>query len=151
DLLPEPSGRYAEIIRLQAPDYRPVVESFDLTKALENPASAPELHPLDTVRIFGRYDFEPSPEVIVAGEVRSTGHYATSGQQHWRDVVYQDGGVSPDAWLDSAQVFRVLPDGTTKVFSVNLRNALEGSALDNLLVELRDRVLVHRQPELVEP
>jgi protein involved in polysaccharide export with SLBB domain len=32
-----------------------------------------------------------------------------------------------------------------------LRNALEGNALDNLLVEPRDRVLVHRQPELVEP
>ena len=151
DLLPEPSGRYAEIIRLKAPDYRPVVESFDLTKALENPASAPELQPLDTVRIFGRYDFEAAPEIMVTGEVRSPGRYATSGQQHLRDVLYQAGGVSPDAWLDSAQVFRIQPDGTTKVFSVNLRNALDGSALDNLLLEPRDRVLVHRQPELAEP
>jgi polysaccharide export outer membrane protein len=151
DLLPEPSGRYAEIIRLKAPDYRPVVESFDLTKALENPASAPKLQPLDTVRIFGRYDFEPAPEIIVSGEVRSPGRYGASGQQHLRDVLYQAGGVSPDAWLDSAQVFRIQPDGTTKVFSVNLRNALEGNALDNLLLEPRDRILVHRQPELVEP
>lgn len=151
DLLPEPSGRYAEIIRLKAPDYRPVVESFDLTKALGNPASAPELRPLDTVRIFGRYDFEPAPEIIVSGEVRSPGRYGTSGQQHLRDVLYQAGGVSPDAWLDSAQVFRIQPDGTTKVFSVNLRNALDGNALDNLPLEPRDRVLVHRQPELVEP
>jgi protein involved in polysaccharide export with SLBB domain len=151
DLLPEPAGRYAEIIRLKAPDYRPVVESFDLTKALENPASAPELQPLDTVRIFGRYDFEPAPEIIVTGEVRSPGRYGTSGQQHLRDVLYQAGGVSPDAWLDSAQVFRIQPDGTTKVFSVNLRNALDGNTLDNLLLEPRDRVLVHRQPELAEP
>jgi protein involved in polysaccharide export with SLBB domain len=151
DLLPEPSGRYAEIIRLKAPDYRPVVESFDLTKALDNPAASPELQPLDTVRIFGRYDFEPAPEIIVTGEVRLPGRYGTSGQQHLRDVLYQAGGVLPDAWLDSAQVFRIQPDGTTKVFSVNLRNALEGNALDNLLVEPRDRVLVHRQPELVEP
>jgi polysaccharide export outer membrane protein len=151
DLLPEPSGRYAEIIRLQAPDFRPVVQSFDLTKALEDPASAPALQPLDTVRIFGRYDFEASPEIIVTGEVRSPGRYGTSGQQHLRDVLYQAGGVSPDAWLDSAQVFRIQPDGTTKVFSVNLRNALAGEALDNLLVEPRDRVLIHRQPELIEP
>ena len=151
DLLPEPSGRYAEIVRLKAPDYRPVVESFDLTKALENPASAPELQPLDTVRIFGRYDFEAAPEIMVTGEVRSPGRYATSGQQHLRDVLYQAGGVSPDAWLDSAQVFRIQPDGTTKVLSVNLRNALDGNALDNLLLEPRDRVLVHRQPELAEP
>jgi len=151
DLLPEPSGRYAEIIRLKAPDYRPVVESFDLTKALEDPASAPDLQPLDTIRIFGRYDFEPAPEIIITGEVRTPGHYAASGQQHLRDVLYQAGGLSPDAWLDSAQVFRAQPDGTTKVFSVNLRNALDGNALDNLLLEPRDRVLVHRQPELAQP
>jgi protein involved in polysaccharide export with SLBB domain len=151
DLLPEPAGRYAEIIRLKAPDYRPVVESFDLTKALDNPQASPALQPLDTVRIFGRYDFEPAPEVIVTGEVRSPGRYATSGQQHLRDVLFQAGGVSPDAWLDSAQVFRTMSDGTTKVFSVNLRNALDGNAIDNLVVEPRDRVLVHRHPDFEEP
>ena len=37
DLLPEPSARYAEIIRLHAPDYHPVVETFDLADALEHP------------------------------------------------------------------------------------------------------------------
>ena len=31
DLLPEPAGHYAEIVRLNAPDFRPSVESFDLT------------------------------------------------------------------------------------------------------------------------
>src|SRR5246127_3634120 len=30
DLLPEPAGSYAEIIRLNPPDFRPTVESFDL-------------------------------------------------------------------------------------------------------------------------
>src|ERR1051326_4486953 len=151
DLLPEPSGRYAEIIQLKAPDHRPVVESFDLTEAMKNPQSSPELHPLDTVRIFGRYDFEASPEIIISGEVRKPGRYRTSGQQHLRDALYQAGGVSPEAWLDSAQVFRAMPDGTTKVFSVNLRNALEGNAIDNLLLQPRDRLLVQRQPELAEP
>jgi polysaccharide biosynthesis/export protein len=151
DLLPEPSGRYAEIIRLKAPDYRPVVESFDLTKALENPASAPVLQPLDTVRIFGRYDFEAAPEILVSGEVRAPGRYGTSGQQHLRDVLFEAGGPTPDAWMDSAQVFRTQPNGTTKVFSVSLRGALDGNPLDNLTVEPRDRVLVHRQPELEQP
>src|SRR6202042_2050982 len=50
DLLPEPAGKYAEIIRLNPPDYRPTVESFDLAKTLGNPANAPKLQPLDTVR-----------------------------------------------------------------------------------------------------
>jgi polysaccharide export outer membrane protein len=151
DLLPEPSTRYAEIIRLHAPDYHPVVETFDLATALEHPEKAPKLEPLDTVRIFGKFDFEPDPEVLVTGEVRAPGRYRTSGQQHLRDAIFQAGGVTPDVWLDSAQLFRKQPDGTTRVFSINLRDALEGDPLNNVLVQPRDRILVHRQPEQVSP
>ena len=149
DLLPEPSTRYAEIIRLHAPDYHPVVETFDLATALEHPEKAPKLEPLDTVHIFGRYDFEPEPEVLITGEVRAPGRYRTSGLQHLRDAIYQAGGVTPDAWLDSAQLFRRQPDGTTRVFSINLSDALGGDPLNNVLVQPRDRILVHRQPEQV--
>src|SRR5256886_6133776 len=151
DLLPEPSTRYAEIIRLHAPDYHPVVETFDLATALEHPEKAPKLEPHDTVRIFGRFDFEPDPEVLVTGEVRAPGRYRASGQQHLRDVIFQAGGVTPDVWLDSAQLFRRQPDGTTRVFSINLRDALEGDPLNNVLVQPRDRILVHRHPEQVSP
>jgi polysaccharide biosynthesis/export protein len=151
DLLPEPSTRYAEIIRLHAPDYHPVVETFDLATAFEHPDKAPKLEPLDTVRIFGRYDFEPDPEVLVTGEVRAPGRYRTSGQQHLRDVIFQAGGATPDAWLDSAQLFRRQPDGITRVFSINLSDALAGDPLNNVLVQPRDRILVHRQPEQVSP
>jgi polysaccharide biosynthesis/export protein len=151
DLLPEPSTRYAEIIRLHAPDYHPVVETFDLAAAFERPDKAPPLEPLDTVHIFGRYDFEPDPEVLVTGEVRTPGRYRTSGQQHLRDAIFQAGGVTPDAWLDSVQLFRRQPDGTTRVFSINLSDALAGGPLNNILVQPRDRVLVHRQPQDVSP
>ena len=149
DLLPEPSKNYAEIIRLHAPDFHPVVETFDLSSALEHPETAPKLEPLDTVRIYGKYDFEPNPEVLVTGEVRAPGRYLTSGQQHLRDAIYQAGGTTPDAWLESAQLFRKQPDGTTRVFSVNLRDALAGEPLNNVLLQPRDRILVHRQPEQV--
>jgi len=151
DLLPEPSTRYAEIIRLRAPDYHPVVETFDLAAALEHAEKAPMLEPLDTVRIFGRFDFEPDPEVLVTGEVRAPGSYRTSGQQHLRDAIFQAGGVTPDAWLDSAQLFRRQQDGTTRVFSINLNDALAGDPLNNVLVQPRDRILVHRHPEQVSP
>ncbi|PYT86440.1 MAG: hypothetical protein DMG36_26320, partial [Acidobacteria bacterium] len=134
-----------------APDYHPVVETFDLATALEHPEKAPKLEPLDTVRIFGRFDFEPDPEVLVTGEVRAPGRYRASGQQHLRDVIFQAGGVTPDVWLDSAQLFRRQPDGATRVFSINLRDALEGDPLNNVLVQPRDRILVHRHPEQVSP
>ena len=151
DLLPEPAGRYAEIIRIAAPDYRPVVQGFNLEAALAHPETAPKLQPLDTVRIFGRYDFEAVPEVLVTGEVRVPGRYRASGQQHLRDAIYQAGGVTPEAWLDAGQLFRAMPDGSTKVFNISLRDALAGDPLNNILIEPRDRILIHRQAGKISP
>ena len=151
DLLPEPAGQYAEIVRVNAPDFRPSVESFDLAAALANPATSPKLQALDTVRIFSRYDFEQAPTVWVGGEVRSPGKYKTSGEAHLRDAIYLAGGVSPDAALDAAQLFRTQPDGTMKIVSVNLTAALAGNPADNLILQPRDRLLIHRSAAKVEP
>jgi len=151
DLLPEPSGRYAEIIRIEGPENRPVVESFHLAEALAHPESAPRLQALDTIRIFGRYDLEAAPEFTVYGEVRNPGNYRSSGQAHLRDAIYQAGGITPDAWKESAQLFRSVADGSTKVFSISLGEALAGDPLNNILIEPRDRILVHRRPERVNP
>ena len=150
DLLPEPATRYAEIIRLNPPDFRPSVESFSLADALADPAKAPLLHPMDTVRIFSRFDFENQPTVAVLGDVRAPGFYGTDGQIHLADAVHLAGGLGDDAETADAQVFRYLPDGKLNIFSVNLSQALQGDALDNIVLEPRDRLLIHRNPEAVE-
>jgi protein involved in polysaccharide export with SLBB domain len=151
ELLPEPASQYAEIIRLNAPDYRPTVESFNLKDALAHPATAPILQPLDTVQIFGRYDFENPPTVSVWGDVRVPGTYRTSGQLHLSDAIHMAGGLAPDAETEDAQVFRYLPDGKLKIFSVKLSEAVAGNPEDNILLNSRDRVLVHRNPADVDP
>ncbi len=151
DLLPEPAPKYAEIIRLNAPDFHPSVESFDLGAALANPEAAPVLKPMDTVRVFSRFDFEEPPMVWVGGEVYRPGTYQTSGQIHLRDAVHLSGGITPDAMLENAQVFRNLPGGEMKIFSVNLGEALAGNPIDNVLLQPRDRILVHRSLAKVDP
>ena len=78
------------------------------------------------------------------------GKYATSGQIRLRDAIYLAGGVAPDASLDSAQLFRTQSDGTLKILSVNLAGALAGKPMDNLLLESRDRLLVHRNTAQVD-
>src|SRR5579863_7938024 len=150
DMLPEPASHYAEIVRLNPPDFHPSVESFDISAALDNPASAPVLKPLDTVRIFSRFDFEAPPQVWVGGEVRAPGQYRTSGQAHLRDAVYLAGGITPDADLDSAQLFRTQADGTMKILSVDLREALAGNPVDNVILQTRDRVIIHKSLARVE-
>jgi polysaccharide biosynthesis/export protein len=151
DLLPEPATQYAEIIRLNQPDFRPTVESFNLADALSHPGSSPLLQPLDTVQIFGKYDFQNPPTVSVGGDVRVPGTYRTSGQLHLSDAIHMAGGVAADAETQDAQVFRYLPDGELRIFSVNLGEALAGNPNDNILLDSRDRVLVHRNPADVEP
>jgi polysaccharide export outer membrane protein len=151
DLLPEPATHYAEIIRINAPDFRPSVESFDLAGALADPSQAPMLQPMDTLRIFSRYDFENPAAVSVVGDVRGPGTYRTSGQIHLTDALHLAGGISPDAETDDAQVFRYLPGGKLKIFSVNLGQALAGDPAENILMQPRDRLLIHRSPAALQP
>ena len=150
DLLPEPALRYARIIRLSSPDFRPQVQSFSVADALANPSQSPELRPLDTVEFFGRYDFENPPDVSVWGDVRAPGTYRTSGDIHLSDAVHLAGGLAPDAADGDAQVFRYLPDSTLKIVNVKLSSALEGNPQDDIVLQSRDRVLVHKNPAAVE-
>ena len=151
DLLPEPANQYAEIIRLNAPDFHPSVESFSLADALANPSKSPVLHAMDTVRIFSRFDFENPPSVSVWGDVRGPGTYRTSGEIRLSDAVHLAGGLAPDAKIEDAQVFRYLPDGKSKIFSVSLSLALEGDPTANILLQPRDRLLIHRSADAIEP
>ncbi|MGH9517618.1 MAG: SLBB domain-containing protein [Terriglobales bacterium] len=151
DLLPEPYQQHAEIIRLKAPDYTPEVLAFNLGNALAGKDHDLTLKPFDTVRIFGRYDFEDQPEVTVSGEVRDPGDHVTNGTTHLRDAIYLSGGATPEAELDDAQVFRHTEDGKLKVISVNLQKALAGDAKDNILLAPTDRIFVHRDLSKVDP
>jgi len=108
------------------------------------------LRPMDTVRIFSRFAFEPPPDVWVGGEVRTPGNYRTSGQAHLQDAIYLAGGLTRDASLSTVQLVRTQPDGTMKILSVDLREALAGDPVDNIVLQPRDRVLVHRNPATVE-
>ena len=106
---------------------------------------------MDTVRIFSRYDFENPPTVSVLGDVRLPGTYQTSGQIHLADAVHLAGGLTPDAQTADAQVFRYLPDGKFKIFSVSLSQALGGDPVENVILQPRDRLLIHKNPDAVEP
>jgi protein involved in polysaccharide export with SLBB domain len=151
DLLPEPALQYGEIIRLSLPDFRPKVESFSVAEVLADPAKSPVLTPLDTVRVFGRYDFENPPAVSVLGDVRAPGTYRTSGDIHLSDAIHLAGGLLPDAATLDAQVFRYQADSTLKILNVRLSSALDGSPADNIALTSRDRVLIHRNAAAADP
>ena len=100
DLLPEPASGHAEIIRLAAPDFAPYVIAFNLADALaaNKPVAGNAqdllLKPFDTVRIFGRFDFEDPPAV-------SYTHLDVYKRQEYDQALPPDAGslprVSPEA------------------------------------------------------
>jgi polysaccharide export outer membrane protein len=151
DLLPEPSTSHAEIIRLSQPDDKPEVLAFNLGEALAGKDQNLVLKPFDTVRVFGRFDFEDPPVVTVTGEVRDPGDHLTNGVARLRDAVYLAGGTTRDALLDDAQVFRKTSDGKLEVINVNLAKALEGDGKDNIVLEPKDRVFIHRDLNKLDP
>lgn len=151
DLLPEPSRDHAEVIRLQPPDYTPVVLAFNLNDALAGKDADLTLKPFDTVRIFGRYDFEDPPVITLSGEVRDPGDHVTNGVTRLRDAIYLAGGTTPDAELSQAQVFRQTDDHKVKVISVDLQKALGGDPNANILLESKDRIFIHRDLNKFDP
>jgi protein involved in polysaccharide export with SLBB domain len=151
DVLPEPSITHAEIIRLSQPDFAPEVLAFNLGDALAGKDQDLVLKPFDIVRVFGRFDFEDPPVITVTGEVRDPGDHLTNGVAHLRDAVYLAGGTTRDALLTDAQVFRKTSDGKLEVINVNLAKALEGDAKDNIELEPKDRVFIHRDLNKLDP
>jgi protein involved in polysaccharide export with SLBB domain len=144
DLLPEPAAQHAEIIRLNPPDYAPAVLAFNLSSAMAGKEENLALKPFDTVRIFGRFDFDEPPLITLNGEVRHPGDHITNGKTYLRDAVYLAGGPTPDAALSDAQLFRKTRDGKLHVISVDLSKALEGDPRENIALEPMDRVFIHK-------
>lgn len=155
DLLPEPSKIHGEIVRLNPPDYAPQVIAFNLDEAL-SASNNSNIQPLalkafDTVRIFSRFDFEDTPVVSVSGEVRDPGDHVTNGATRVRDAVYLAGGLTADASTDSVQIFRRTGDNKLTVLSVDLKRAMAGDDKDNLPLEPKDRLIIHRNLAKVDP
>jgi len=151
DLLPEPYRAHAEVIRLHAPDYTPEVIAFNLENALAGKEQDIALKPLDTVRVFGRFDFEDQPVITVTGEVRDPGDHVTNGATYLRDAIYLAGSTTPEAQLDDVQIFRKTEEGQLKVLSVNLGKALAGDASANIMLVPKDRVFVQKNLSKTDP
>jgi protein involved in polysaccharide export with SLBB domain len=144
-LLPEPSDR-AEIIRLKPPYYRPIVLPFSLSDVLEKHVSI-VLTPLDTVRIYGRYDRD-SPKVTILGEVMRPGEYPLALNMTASDLVRLAGGFTLSAYREDAIVSSyVVQNGRSvqiQVDKVELRRIAEGDSGADLVLKPGDSVSIRQ-------
>jgi protein involved in polysaccharide export with SLBB domain len=145
DVLPEPA-EHAEIIRLQPPDYRPRVIDFDLREVLDK-TDPLELQPLDTVRIYGRYEAD-APKASIYGEVLRPGEYPLSEGMTAADLVRMAGGFKRSAFTATADVSSYAVQNGQKVkirhATVEIAKALAGDHKADAVLKPGDVVSIRQ-------
>jgi protein involved in polysaccharide export with SLBB domain len=108
------------------------------------------LQPLDEIIIYSRWQFEDMPQATISGEVRTPGTYEIR-RQTVRDLIYQAGNLTPDAYLKLGHLYRT--DRYTKEVSIlvfNVAEAMAGNPAHNFQLQNFDRVEIHSAWEYAE-
>jgi protein involved in polysaccharide export with SLBB domain len=86
--------------------------------------------------------------VTLGGWVRVPGTFARNEGQRVSDLLLRERQMLPDTYLESAQVVRTLPNGSTRMLSFSPRKALASEQENNLLLQDRDVVTLFRVQDL---
>jgi len=96
---------------------------------------------------------EPIQLIEVDGEVKFPGIYPMGKNSRIKELVAAAGGVKESAYLSRAELTRTELAGISSIKvskNIKLGNALKGINEDNLLVQSKDRLNVHRIPSWSE-
>lgn len=104
DLLPETYFDYALIKRQNPPKMEPLLIPFNLGDLLirHDPASNPDLQPLDTIYIFSKWFFQDKPVFTISGEVRKSGKFDLADNIRMKDAAPASGDVRKSAQYEPA-------------------------------------------------
>lgn len=145
-LLPESYLESVEVIRLSRPEMRREVISVSLRRAFEgNERDNIELQEQDTIRVFSRWDMEEKPRVAVNGAVVTPGTYDYYEGMSVRDLVTASGSPKRNAFLDRAELSRVVIENGKALshrVQLDLGRALAGDPQQNLQLQPDDVLIV---------
>ena len=146
DMLPEPSD-HVEIVRLQAPDYRPMTLQYRLSDVLSASDSI-VLQPFDTLRISGRYEFDP-PTVSIFGSVLHPGKYPLPIGLTAAELVKMAGGFTRSAYTAVADVasYFINPTETvkTELNTFQVSRAINGDTSADIMLRPGDVVTIREK------
>lgn len=152
DLKPDTYFDYALIKRFKLPDLTTELVPFNLGKVIfeRDPNHNVNLFPQDQIYVFSKWLFKDKATVTVNGEVRKPGSYALDENTTFRDAILLAGGLTKDAYLEEAELYRT--DINTKevtVLRVNLKGAMEGNPVHNIMITDLDKIVVHSVWEVI--
>lgn len=152
DLQPEPHLEYAEVIRLEEPDFHERVISFNLGEAMKKKAEEDlKLQNLDRVTIYSKIDFEDKYNVKIIGQVRRPGSYKLFEKMTIKDLVEKAGGFLDNAYLQKAELTRrIIDEGKTvssHQLNINVQQAMAGDDKENVQLKKYDTLKIQIIPE----
>ncbi len=150
DLQPEVHLEYAEIIRLEEPDFHERVIPFNLGKMLKSEQDL-TLQNLDRIKIFSKTDFEDKYNVTIIGQIRRPESYKLFEGMTVQDLVNKAGGFLDNAYLQKAELTRrVIEQGKTVSSSridIDIENAMAGDVKENITLQKYDTLKIQIIPE----
>ncbi len=144
DLQPETDLSYAFVKRFKG------IVSFKLGEAIlkKTPAEDLALQPYDEIYIFRQWDFQSKPDIAVSGEVRNPGKYPLQKNMRVKDALFMAGGPNFNAYMNLAHIFRTDPKTReATMLTVDLSQALAERDRDNVVLQDKDRLVVHHIQE----
>ncbi len=145
-LLPESYLDSVEITRISPPDYRRELITVSLRRAFAgNQSDNLLLQEQDTVKVFSRWEMEEKPKVAVNGAVVNPGPYDYFPGMSVRDLVTAAGSAKRNAFLDQAELSRIVISGDKAQSSrvqLDLGKALAGDPAHNLALQNDDVLIV---------
>jgi len=145
DLLPETYMDYALIRRVAPPDMKSEFIPFNLGKAIidgHNDHNIP-LMPMDNIFIFSKWFFKDRPYATIEGEVRRPGRFELSLNARVKDIIYLAGDLTRDAYLYKGEILRINKNNEYSRIYFNVEKALQGELSENILLQDRDRIIIH--------
>jgi protein involved in polysaccharide export with SLBB domain len=150
-LLPEPYLPQAEIIRLMPPDLHPEIIEFNLGALMAGDVGQNLLlQELDRIIIYDTWEKKEKPEVIIKGAVRKPGVYRLYKGMGIKDLIFQAGNLTNNAYLEKATLSRVVAGSTgtdIKEREFSPKKAMAELSPDNIPLERNDSVYIREIPQ----
>lgn len=145
-LLPESYLDSVEITRMTPPEFRRELITVSLRRAFAGSLSDNLLlQEQDTIKIFSRWEMEEKPRVSVNGAVINPGSYDYFPGMSVRDLVTAGGSAKRNAFLDQAELSRIVISGDkahSNRIQLDLGKALAGDPAHNLALQSDDVLIV---------
>lgn len=145
-LLPESYLESVEITRLAPPDFHRERLTANLRKALMgSDFDNILLQEQDAIKVFSRWEVEDKPKVAINGAVVNPGVYEYQQGMSVRDLVTAGGSPKRNAYLDSAELSRVIVVGEkaeSRRFQLDLNKALSSDPQHNFVLQPDDVLIV---------